>query len=178
MRRLFSLWKVLEQHCVFTQLYTLPSCFSSPDLCYHVPGRNLIKWHRVPTISSSLSISHLCQTLIVCLAGLDCLSSHQWGHTFGLPSLFLPQHLPCHLFCCRIGQRTGRSDSISNILRLMYWTEPPPRAIALSAVKRGQGFTAETSGLLVLQLPALRSAFALTSLNLNLLGGLSCTIHC
>lgn len=60
MRRLFSLWKVLEQHCVFTQLYTLPPCFSSPDLCYHVPGRNLIKWHRAPTISSSLSISHLC----------------------------------------------------------------------------------------------------------------------
>ena len=125
MRRLFSLWKVLEQHCVFTQLYTLPPCFSSPDLCYHVPGRNLIKWHRASRyLFPSLHLPSLSRILIVRLAGLDYLSSHQRGHTFGLPSLTLPQHLPCHLFCCRNGKRTGRSDSISYILRLMYRTGP------------------------------------------------------
>lgn len=95
-------------------------------LCFHLPS--------------------LSQSLIVCLAGLDCFSSHQWGHTFGLPSLSLPQHLPCHLFCCRNRQRTGRSDSISDILRLMFWTEPPPCAIALDRMRRGQGYTAETPG--------------------------------
>lgn len=116
------------------------------------------------------------QILIVCLAGLDCLSSHQWGHTFGPPSLSIPQHSPCHLFCCRSGQRTGRCDSIFNILGLMYRTKPLP--IALAGMSRGQGFTAGTSGLHVLQLPALLSSFALPSLNLNRQGGLSCTIHC
>lgn len=38
----------------------------------------------------SLHLPSLSQILIVCLAGLGCLSSHQWGHTFGLPSHFLP----------------------------------------------------------------------------------------
>lgn len=94
----------------------------------------------------SLHLPSLSQILIVRLAGLDCLSSHQWGHTFGLPSLSLPQHLPCHLFCCWNGQRTGRSDSISYILRLMYRTEPPPCAMVLTGMTRGQGFTAGTSG--------------------------------
>lgn len=125
----------------------------------------------------SLHLLFLSQILIVCLAGLGCLSSHQWGHTFGLPSRFLPSHLPCHLFCCWNGQRTGRSDSISYILRLMHRTEPLLCAIAHPGMRRGQGFTAGTSDPHVLLLPALHSSPAFTSLNLNLQGGLSCTIH-
>lgn len=178
MRRLFSLWKVLRQHCVFTQLYTLPSCFSSPDLCYHVPGRNLIKWHRallsLPLFPSPISVSD--SNSVSGRSGLPLISSVR-SHLWAALALSLPQHLPCHLFCCWNSQWTGRYDSISDILWLMHWTEPLPCATALPGMKRGQGFTAGTSGPHVLQLPALHTSFALTSLNLNLQGGLSCTIH-
>lgn len=90
----------------------------------------------------SLHLPSLSQILIVCLAGLDCLSSHQWGHTFGLPSLSLHQHLHCHLFYCWSGQRTDGSDSISYMLRLMYRTEPSPPTTLHAGMKRVQGFTA------------------------------------
>lgn len=73
MRKLFSLWKVLELHCVFTQLYTLPPCFSSPDLCYHVPGKNLIKWHHAPTISSSCFLSAPLSSVPNSVAGISGL---------------------------------------------------------------------------------------------------------
>lgn len=84
MRRLFSLWKVLRQHCVFTQLYTLPPCFSSPDLCYHVPGRNLIKWHQallsLPLSPSPISVSD--SNSVSGRSGLPLISSvrsHLWA---------------------------------------------------------------------------------------------------
>lgn len=50
----------------------------------------------------------------------------------------------------------------------MYRTEPPPSVIALTGMKMGQGFTAGTSGPLVLQLLAVHPSFALSSLNLIL----------
>lgn len=86
MRRLFSLWKVLRQDCVFTQLYTLPPCFSSPDLCYHVPGRNLIKWHQallsLPLSPSPISVSVSDSNSVSGRSGLPLISSvrsHLWA---------------------------------------------------------------------------------------------------
>lgn len=73
-----------------------------------------------------LHLPSLSQILIVRLAGLYCLSSHQWGHTFGLPLLPPPQNLACHLFCCWNDQWTSRCDSISYTIRLMYRTNPSP----------------------------------------------------
>lgn len=101
------------------------------------------------------------------LSGLPLISS-VGSHLWAALVLSLPQHSPCHLFCCWNGWRTGRSDSISYILRLMYRTEPPPSVIALTGMKMGQGFTAGTSGPLVLQLLAVHPSFALSSLNLIL----------
>lgn len=83
------------------------------------------------------------------------MGSHLWAALFPLH-----QHLPCHLFCCWNGQQTGRSDSISYILRLMYRTE----CDSARRNEEGQGLTVGTSGCGVLQLSALCSSFALSSL--------------
>lgn len=83
------------------------------------------------------------------------MGSHLWAALFPLH-----QHSPCHLFCCWNGQQTGRSDSISYILRLMYRTE----CDSARRNEEGQGLTVGTSGCGVLQLSALCSSFALSSL--------------
>lgn len=170
MKRLFSLWKVLEQHCVFTQLYTLPPCFSSSDLCYHVPGRNLIKWHW-PPLSLPLSPSPISVSDSNSASGrselplISSVGSHLWAAlTLSPPAL-----------------------ALSFILLLEWPTNPQvwfnllhPEADVLdraSAACDGARRHGEGAGFYSRNIrPSCLAASC--SLNLNLQGGFSCAIHC
>lgn len=101
----------------------------------------------------SLHLPSLSHILIVRLAGLDCLSSHQWGHTSGLPfSLFTSTCLVIYFAAEMASKPAGLIQSLTS----SGW--------CTRRNEEGQGLTVGTSGCGVLQLSALCSSFALSSL--------------
>lgn len=144
----FLFMKGIRAALCFTQLYTLPPCFSSPDLCYHVPGKNLIKWHHAPTIPSSCFLSPLLSSVPNSVAGISglplisSLGSHLWValSTFS-PALAMS-------FILLLKQPTNQK---------VWFNLSHPQADVADRVQwhlkgEQQGFTLQTSGPCVLHL--------------------------